>query len=113
MTIPVRITIRHMAHSPLLTQRIRLQADKLSEVCPRIVSCQVVVEQRDLHKQQGHTFNVRLVVHAPGQEIVATHDHDEEPYVAVRDAFESALRQLDDYARQLRREVKAHSLPRR
>jgi ribosome-associated translation inhibitor RaiA len=111
MTVPVRITIRHMAHSPALTQRIREEADKLSELFPRIVGCQVVVEQRDLHKQQGRTFNVRLVVHAPGQEIVATHDQDEDSYVAVRDAFASAARQLEDSTRQLRRQVKAHSLP--
>jgi ribosome-associated translation inhibitor RaiA len=112
MSAPVRITVRHMAHSPILAQRIREEAHKLSEFFSRIVSCQVVVEQRDLHKQQGHTFNVRLVVHVPGHEIVATHDHDEDPRVAARDAFESATRQLEDYARQLRREVKAHSLPR-
>ena len=111
MTIPVRITVRRMAHSPSLAERIRREADKLAEFYPRIVSCQIVVEQRDLHKQQGHTFNVRLVVHVPGQEIAVTHDHDEDPYVAVRDAFESATRQLEDYAREQRREVKAHSLP--
>ena len=111
MIAPVRITIRHMAHSPALTQRIREEADKLSELHPRIVSCQVVVEQRDLHKQQGHAFNVRLVVHVPGHEIAATRDHDEDPHVAVRDAFQNASRQLEECARQLRREVKAHSLP--
>jgi len=113
MSAPVRITVRHMAHSPPLAQRIREEADKLAAFYPRIVSCQIVVEQRDLHKQQGHTFNVRLVVHVPGHEIVATRDHDEDPYVAARDAFESATRQLEEYARQLRREVKAHSLPAR
>ena len=111
MTIPVRITVRHMAHSPTLAERIRLEADKLAEFYPRIVSCQVVVEQRDLHKEHRHAFNVRLVVHVPGHEIVVTHDHDEDPHVAARDAFESATRQLEDYARQLRGDVKAHSLP--
>ena len=111
MTIPVRITIRRMAHSPALTRRIRKLADKLSEFSSRIVSCQVVVEQRDLHQRQGHTFNVRLVVHVPGSDIVATHDHDVDPHAAVSEAFESATRQLGDHARRLRREVKAHSLP--
>jgi ribosome-associated translation inhibitor RaiA len=110
MTIPVRITLRHMAHSPALAERIRHEADKLAEFYQRIVSCQVVVEQRDLHQQQGHTFNVRLVVHVPGHEIVVTRDHGEDPYIAVRDAFESSTRQIEDYARQLRGEVKAHSL---
>jgi len=102
-----------MAHSPSLAERIRREADKLAEFHPRILSCQVVVEQRDLHKQQGHTFNVRLVVHVPGREIVVTRDHDEDPHVAARQAFESATRQIEDYAREQRREVKAHSLPER
>ena len=111
MTVPVRITVRHMAHSPTLAERIRRDADKLAEFYSRIVSCQIVVEQRDLHKQQGHTFNVRLVVHVPGHDIVATRDHDQDPYVAARDAFESATRQLEEYARQQRREVRAHQEP--
>jgi ribosome-associated translation inhibitor RaiA len=110
MSAPVQITVRHMARSDPLTARIRADADKLSEFYPRIISCRVVVERRDLHKHRGQTYNVRLTLKVPKEEIVVTHDHHEDVYVAVRDAFASATRRLEDYARQLRGEVKAHSL---
>jgi hypothetical protein len=38
----------------------------------------------------------------PGREIVVNHEHDEDIYVALRDAFNAAKRQLEDYA-QIRR----------
>ena len=110
MSAPVQITVRHMARSESLTARIRADADKLSEFYPRIINCRVVVERRDLHKRQGQSYNVRLMLKVPKEEIVVTHEHHEDVYVAVRDAFASATRRLEDYARQLRGEVKAHSL---
>jgi ribosome-associated translation inhibitor RaiA len=99
-----------MTRSDALTARIREGADKLSEFHPRIVNCHVVVEQRDRHKHQGRAFNVRIVVRIPGHEIVATHDHDEDVYVALRDAFASVTRGLEDYARQRRGDVKTHRI---
>ncbi len=111
MPTPVQITIRHMERSDALTARIRADADKLSEFYPRITNCHVIVEQRDRHKRQGRTYTARLLLRIPGDEIVVTHDHDEDVYVAVRDAFASATRRLEDYAREGRGEVKAHSLP--
>jgi ribosome-associated translation inhibitor RaiA len=100
-----------MGRSDALTARIRADADKLSEFYPRIVNCHVVVEQRDRHKHQGRAFNVRIVLRIPGHEIVDTHDHDEDVYVALRDAFAGVTRRLEDYARQQRGDVKTHQVP--
>ena len=44
----------------------------------------------------------------PGREIVVTRDHDEDVYVALRDAFDAAKRQLEDYARKIRGDIKSH-----
>jgi hypothetical protein len=35
----------------------------------------------------------------PGSEIVVNRDQDEDLYVALRDAFDAARRQLEDYGR--------------
>ena len=43
------------------------------------------------------------------REIVATREHDEDVYLALRDAFDAAKRQLEDAARELRGEVKVHA----
>jgi ribosome-associated translation inhibitor RaiA len=49
---------------------------------------------------------VRIDVTVPGREIVINHDHDEDVYVALRDAFDAARRQLEDYARIRRGETR-------
>ena len=109
MATPVQITFRHMGRSEALTERIRESADKLSEFHPRITNCHVVIEQQDRHQTQGRSYRASVVLRVPGEEIAATRDHDEDVYVAVRDAFASARRQLEDYARRERGDVKAHS----
>jgi cold shock CspA family protein len=42
---------------------------------------------------------------------VANRDHDEDVYVALRDAFDAMARQLEEVARAQRGDVKAHALP--
>ena len=102
MQTPLQITIRHMASSPALTARIHEEVQKLSGHCPDIVSCRAVIEQRDRHKSQGRSFNVRVILGVPGEELVVNHDHDEDVYVAVRDAFASLTRQVEDFVRRRR-----------
>jgi cold shock CspA family protein len=60
------------------------------------------------HKHQGNLFNVRIDIGVPGNEIVVDRDQHEDVYVALRDAFDAAKRQLEDYSRRLRRETKTH-----
>jgi ribosomal subunit interface protein len=106
MQTPLQITIRHMAHSPALTARLHEEVKKLSGFFPDIVSCRVVIEQRDRHKSQGRSFNVRISLGVPGDELAVNHDHDEDVYVAVRDAFASLTRRLEDHIRRRRDAVK-------
>ena len=41
-------------------------------------------------------------------ELIVNRDHDEDVYVALRDAFASLTRRLEDVARRQRGQVKAH-----
>jgi ribosome-associated translation inhibitor RaiA len=109
MQTPLQITIRHMAHSPMLTARLHEEVEKLSGFYPDIVSCRVVIEHRDRHKSQGRSFNVRVALGVPGEELAVNHDHDEDVYVAVRDAFASLTRRLEDLVRRRRDAVKQRS----
>ena len=108
MRIPLQITIRGIEHSEALETHIRDKANKLDEFFDRIMSCRVVVEVPHKHHQQGKQFNVRLDIGVPGSEIVVNRDHAEDVYVALRDAFDAAKRQLEDYARKMRGDVKKH-----
>lgn len=108
MQIPLQITIRDMEHSDALETHIRDKANKLEEFFDRIMSCRVVVEMPHKHHHQGKQFNVRIDIGVPGSEIVVNRDHAEDVYVALRDAFDAAKRQLEDYARKIRGNVKMH-----
>lgn len=111
MQTPLQITIRSIAPSEALEKRIREKAEKLDEFYDHITSCHVVVEEPHKHHRQGKQFNVRIDIGVPGREIVATRDHDVDVYVALRDAFDAVKRQLEDYARQQRGDVKTHLHP--
>lgn len=105
---PIQITVRNIEHSDALETRIRDKAQKLEEFCKHIMSCRVVVEAPHKHHHQGKQFNVRIEIGVPGNEIVVNRDHHEDVYVALRDAFNAAKRQLEDYARKIRGDVKTH-----
>ena len=111
MQVPLQITVRHMTHSPELDSRIRADAGKLEEFYRGIISCHVVIEEQGRHQQQGRWFNVRIVVSVPGHELVVNRDHDEDVYVALRDAFASLTRRLEDVARRQHGQVKTHESP--
>lgn len=109
MQVPVQITFRHMKHSDALEDNIREWAGRLDKVFPNLTSCRVVIEEESAQKNQGNRFVVRLDIHAPGHEIAVNRHRDEDPYVAVRDAFNAALRKLDDLSREMRGDVKVHA----
>ena len=108
MQIPLQITIRGFDHSDALEAHIRSKAEKLDEFFEHVMSCRVVVEVPHKHYQQGRHFKVRLDIGVPGGEIVVNRDHSEDVYVALRDAFDAAYRQVEDYAHKIRGDVKTH-----
>jgi ribosomal subunit interface protein len=99
MQVPLQITLRNIAHSDAVETAIRKRAEKLDRFYRHIVSCRVVVEIPSRHKQQGKEFVVRLDIKVPGNEIVINHDHHEDVYRALQDAFLAARRKLEDHAR--------------
>ncbi len=106
MQTPVQITVRDMDHSPALDQHIRDKTAKLEQYFSSITSCRVVVEAPHKHQHQGKLYTVRLDITVAGREIVVNHEHDEDVYVALRDTFAAAKRQLEDYAQVRRGETR-------
>ena len=109
MQLPVQVTFHGMTQSAALEQAIQERAAKLEQFHPQLISCRAVVEEASRHKQQGKEFVVRLDIKVPGGEVAISREHSEDPYVAVRDAFDAARRQLEDQARRRRGKVKAHT----
>jgi len=108
MKLQLQITTRDIPHSDALESHVRQKAEKLETFYPKIIGCRVVIEVPHKHKQQGRMFNVRLDITVPGKELVVNREPAEDVYVALRDAFDAAKRQLEDYGRRQRGEIKAH-----
>ena len=96
MDIPLQVTFRGLAHSPALSDRIREKAAKLSAQHPRITTCRVTIEGRHRHHRHARPFSVRIDVHVPDRDVVVGYDENEDPHVAVREAFDAAHRQLSE-----------------
>ena len=113
---PVEVSFHNMVHADALEADVRRHAAKLARFRERIVGCRVVVEAPNRHHRNGKLYSVRIDISAPGEDIVVTHQGPRDqahadPYVAVRDAFDAARRQLEDRARIDRGEVKTHEVP--
>lgn len=131
MTLALQITYRNLDRSDQIDHRIRAEAAKLNKFYPRIESCRVVVEAPEGHHRHGNVNHVRIDLGVPGGELVTTHEpglqsslqraeaaktakHMEvdAPHKsisrAIHDAFKSARRQLQDYVRRQRGDVKVH-----
>ena len=116
MQLPLQIIFRNLRKSPAVEEKVRERAEKLDQFHQRITSCRVAVELLHKHHRQGNHFHVRVDVTVPGEELVVTRESDEhhaytDVFVAVRDAFDTMERLLEDYGRRQRRQVKAHDVP--
>jgi cold shock CspA family protein len=109
MKLPLEIAFENMPHS----EEVRAKADKLNEFCGRIMRCRVVVAVPHKHHEHGNCYQVRIDLTVTGQEILVNREAPEhlsykDVRVAIRDAFDSARRKLEDYARRRRHDVKSH-----
>jgi ribosome-associated translation inhibitor RaiA len=113
MKIPLQITFRSTPPSAAVEAHIREKADKLELFYDRIMGCRVVVDAPHRRHHKGKLYHVRVDMTVPGGELVVNREPSkkgahEDIYVAIRDAFVAAQRQLKDYVRCHRGEVKAH-----
>lgn len=116
MQVPLRITFRGIHPSEAIEANIRSHAERLDRYSDRITGCQVVVEADHRHHRKGRLYHVRIDMTVPGEEIVVArepleHQSHQDVFVAIRDAFDAARRQLEDYVRRVRADVKRHEEP--
>jgi ribosomal subunit interface protein len=108
MIIPLQITGRDVELTEAIEKSIRQKAKKLELFYDQIMRCRVVVEAPHRRQRKGVLYNVRIDIKVPDEELVVKKELNEDLYVAIRDAFHSARRQLQDYSKRRRGEVKYH-----
>ena len=130
MILPLQITFRNMESSEVVKGWIQEEANKLDEFHGKITGCRVVVELPNRRRKAGNLYHVRVDLTVPGGEIVVKRQPNlralpgrvemkpakslevrvphKDLRQAINDAFDAMRRQLQDYARRRRRQVKTH-----
>lgn len=131
MILPVQVSFRNMPHSETIEAMVREEASHLDTYYNHLMGCRVMIEVPHRHREEGEHHHVRIYLTVPGGEIVVKRepslhprqqDVQEEEFtkdreiershkhlqVAIREAFDTARRRLQDYARRQRLDVKAH-----
>lgn len=134
MILPVQVSFRNMPHSDAIEAMVREEAAHLDSYYNRIMGCRVMIEVPHRHREEGEHHHVRIYLTVPGGEIVVkrepslharqqdvqeeerTKDREIESshkhiQVAIREAFDTARRLLQDYARRQRLDVKTREAP--
>jgi ribosomal subunit interface protein len=114
MQVPLQISFRNMDPSPSVEEVVREKAAKLERFFERIVSCHVTIEAPHRHQQKGKLYKVRVDIGMPGKDVHVNQARPndqahEDVYVAIRDAFDAAVRQIEDNASRLRGDVKSRA----
>ena len=116
MQIPLQTVYHNMEKSDAIEAKIREKVDKLEHFAPDIIRCRVTVEAPHKHHNKGNPYTVKIDITLPGGEIVVSSHPGKNPahedlYVALRDAFDEARRQLEDFVRKRRGKIKHHQPP--
>ena len=91
-----QVTFRGISPSPTIVDVVWKRARKLSEVAPQLEGCHVVLEASSHGSHRRVSY--RVVVHLTGGTTAETRTtrqaESDNLYVAMRDAFDAARRQL-------------------
>lgn len=111
--IPLQITFLDFPESDAVWLAVQKRVDKLERFFTGIVRCEVVISCPHRHRHADRLYHVQIHIAMPGEDIIISHDPEKNEshrdiYVAIRDSFRAAERQLQDKIKILRHYVKSH-----
>jgi putative sigma-54 modulation protein len=104
MTTPVEVHFHGIEKSDAIEQRVRAKVAKLAKHFGRMTSCRVGIEATQRTAQKPKVYQIVIEIGMPSRSpIVVRHERTgsnahEELGLAIRDAFEAALRKVDGMA---------------
>lgn len=99
MTNEIQVVFHNIDQSDAIMEAINKKISKLERYCDEILAGRVVLDSPHNNHHKGKVYSVGLEIRTPTKEIIVNQDqHDnhahEDLYVAIRDAFNAAERQL-------------------
>ncbi len=115
MSNEFQIVFHNIDQSDALTDSVNKRVEKLRRYNGDIIGGRVVLDSPHNNHHKGKVYSVTLELHTPNKEVVVTQEqHDnhahEDLYVAIRDAFNAAERQLKSVDKKHRKQA-AHKNP--
>lgn len=107
MQLPLQVIFRNCPQSSSILELVEKKAKNLEHYFPRIIGCRVVIEVPHQHQHKGNLYRVFVDLTLPGNEIIVgrnptLHEAHQDVFVAIRDSFRAARRQLQDRVRKRR-----------
>jgi ribosome-associated translation inhibitor RaiA len=112
MTTLVEVHFHGIEKSDAIEQRVRDKVAKLQSHFERMTSCRVTIEATQRTPQKPKVYQIRIEMGIPRRKpIVVAHERigshaNEELGLAIRDAFEAALRKVDGTAARVTQRAK-------
>lgn len=108
MNIPVHLSAKGVALSPEQEAQVRSAVARLERFFDRLVGCRVTISVPNRFPDgEPIVWAFRIALTVPGHELDVTRQTKPSFREALDDAFDAARRQLQDYAREVRGDVKA------
>lgn len=115
MSFLIEVSFLDMRPSKALYDDISRHALQLERFAPTLTDCRISVRHSEARHHTGNHYRVLARVSMPGGQFEAGretgNDTHADVYVAVRDTFAALRRQLQDFLRVRRGEVKHHEQP--
>lgn len=113
MQLPLQISFRNLPHSDAVASTIEAYVEGLEALYDRITACRVVIDMPHRHHESGNFYQVSIDLTVPGHEIVVNRESGDQTEGKDLDAvlgraFDVAARQLEDFVRLRRADVKHH-----
>ena len=94
-----QVVFHNIEQSDAIMEAVNKRIGKLERFCDQIITARVVLDSPHNNHHKGKVYSVGLEIHTSQKEIRVNQDqHDnhahEDLYVAIRDAFNAAERQL-------------------
>lgn len=117
MDEPLKIVFDNLDRSQAIEAIIREKSEKLERFYHHMIDAQIIVSMKDKRHHKGNEYHVTIEANVPGKRIIVSKSPGrrilghEELLPAINDAFKAMVRQLEDYIRKQRNDIKRHEAP--
>jgi ribosomal subunit interface protein len=99
MTNEFQVLFHNIDQTDALNEAVQKRINKLERYCDQIITGRVVLDSPHNNHHKGRVYSVSIEIHTSEKEVrVNQEQHDnhahEDLYIAIRDAFNAAERQL-------------------